>query len=105
MAVIVKDINMPSNCDGCEFCVVDNDYDLAFCSASTHIQWHNLMLVPNNHRHPDCPLIEIPNGVRLIDAQRTKNNIRGEGNSYITKSLLKEWIDAQPVVYEEKPCQ
>lgn len=67
MAVIVKEINMPSNCYNCEFCVTDNDYDLAFCTASTHIQWHHLTLVPHNHCHQDCPLIEIPNGTRLID--------------------------------------
>lgn len=106
MAVIVKEINIPSNCDDCEFCIKDWDYDEAFCSASTHIQWRSLMLIPHNHRHLDCPLIEIPNGVRLIDAYRTKSNIHGEDKGYITKSMLKEWIDVQPVVYEEKElCQ
>lgn len=101
MAVIVKEINMPNNCDECEFCIKDWDYDEAFCSASTHIQWRNLMLIPHNHRHPDCSLIEIPNGVRLIDANKTKDNIHGE-EGHITKSVLKEWIDVQPVIFEEK---
>lgn len=81
MAVIVKEINMPSNCDDCEFCVTDNDYDLAFCTASTHIQWHHLMNIQCNHRHQDCPLIEIPNKARLI-------------------------IDIQPTIFEEEEsCQ
>ena len=33
MAVIVKDINMPSNCNDCEFCIKDYDYDEGFCSS------------------------------------------------------------------------
>ena len=70
MAVIVKEINMPSNCDDCEFCIKDWDYKQGFCSASTHIQWSKLMLVPHDARHQDCPLIEIPKSVRLIDSNR-----------------------------------
>ena len=92
MAVIVKEINMPSNCDDCEFCIKDYDYDEGFCSASTHIQWHNLMNVPRNHRHQDCPLIEIPKSTRLIDAN---NRIKVQsGTTYdwvVGKMSYKEY--------------
>ena len=70
MALIVKELNMPTCCDDCEFCIKDWDYKQGFCSASKHIQWSKLMLIPSDHRHLDCPLIEIPKSVRLIDANR-----------------------------------
>lgn len=115
MAVIVKEINMPSNCDGCEFCVTDDDYDLAFCTASTYIQWHHLTLIPYDHRHSDCPLIEIPNGARLIDGKELKKNIikwmppdpcgveekEFPFETDICVSTLME-IDEAPTIYEEE---
>ena len=99
MAVIVKEINMPSNCDDCEFCIKDWDYDEAFCSASTHIQWRNLMSIPHNHRYQDCPLIEIPKESRLIDAIKMKGTIYG--SNYNAISCVKEWIDAQTAIYDD----
>ena len=92
MAVIVKDINIRSNCDDCEFCIKDWYYDEAFCSASTYIQWHNLILVPHNHRHQDCPLIEIPKSTRLIDANNRIKVQSGTACDWLTgKMSCKEY--------------
>ena len=115
MALIVKELNMPTCCDDCEFCIKDWDYDEAFCSASTYIQWHNLMLVPHNHRHQDCPLIEIAKGARLIDGKELKENIikwlppdpcgveekEFPFETDICVSTLME-IDEAPIIFEEK---
>ena len=116
MAVIVKEINMPSNCDDCEFCIKDWDYKQGFCSASTHIQWSKLMLIPSDRRHSDCPLIEIPNGTRLIDGN---NKIKVQSGTacdwlagkmsykeYSIYEIIKSCNPEIPVFFsEEESCQ
>lgn len=44
-----------------------------------------------------CPLIEIPAGVRLIDANKMRESVKFTGG---TGDLFKEWIDRQPTVIE-----
>lgn len=92
MALIVKELNKPTCCKDCEF------YD-----------------VPCNKRYPDCPLIEIPKGARLIDGKELKENIikwmppdpcgveekEFPFETDICVSMLME-IDEAPVIFEEK---
>lgn len=113
MALIVKELNMPTCCDDCEFCIKDWDYDEAFCSASTHIQWRNLMLVPHNHRHLDCPLIEIPSGSKLVDANELIDKSEWYGERATYNNPMPDGVDAvsvedienTTVIYEEESCQ
>lgn len=51
--------DMPKNCKDCDFCVRDEDYNLAFCAASDYIRWHKIQDILSNKRHQDCPLIEV----------------------------------------------
>lgn len=52
---------------------------------------------------PDwCPLIEIPAGVRLIDANKMRRSVKFTGG---TGDLFKEWIDRQPTVIETEADQ
>ena len=44
-----------------------------------------------------CQLIEIPAGVRLIDANKMRRSVKFTGG---TGDLFKEWIDRQPTVIE-----
>ena len=119
MALIVKELNMPTCCDDCEFCIKDLDYKQGFCSASTHIQWSKLMLIPHNQCHSDCPLVEIPKEARLIDGKELRKKIISwlpsdpcgvEEKEFpfetdICVSTLME-IDDATIIYEEKEsCQ
>lgn len=57
--MIAIDINMPKNCKNCEFCIKDEDYNLAFCAASDYIQWHDIKDIPRDSRYQNCPLMEV----------------------------------------------
>lgn len=52
---------------------------------------------------PDwCQLVEIPAGVRLIDANKMRQSVKFTGG---TGDLFKEWIDRQPTVIETEADQ
>ena len=109
MAFIVKGLNMPTNCDRCEFCIQDFDYFVAFCSASTFIHWNHLQDVQRNKRHPDCPLVEIPSESKLVDANELidKSEWYGERATYNNpmpdgvEAVSVEDIENATVIYEE----
>lgn len=90
MAVIVKGLNKPTCCDDCEL------YD-----------------IPCNKRHPDCPLVEIPSGSKLVDANELidKSEWYGERATYENpmpdgvEAVSVEDIENATVIYEEELCQ
>lgn len=112
MSVIVKGMDLPLGCcyeeyekwyGHTEYCPFCNHDDVPYCILEPNNMVDEELLFIGIDSRPDwCPLIEIPKGLRLIDANKTKKNIRGEDEGHITKSILKEWIDVQPVIFEEK---
>ena len=59
MSIIIPNMDMPESCVDCEFCVIDNDIDCAWCVASKdNIQWDDSSYIPRLNRNQDCPLIE-----------------------------------------------
>lgn len=86
MAVIVKGLNKPTCCDDCEL------YD-----------------IPCNKRYLDCPLVEIPSGSKLVDANELidKSEWYGERATYKNpmpdgvEAVSVEDIENATVIYEE----
>ena len=109
MAFIVKGLNMPTNCDRCEFCIQDFDDLVAFCSAS-NIYWNHISDVSCDKRHPDCTLIEIPKDAKLVDANKLldKSEWYGERATYDNpmpdgeEAVSVESILNAPTIFEEE---
>ena len=109
MSVIVKGICKPIDCDStyyrCPFLDDTDDCKLQDCDPDW--SWEE--------QYKGCPLIEIPEGERLIDARKLKNKVLKwmppdpcgvEGREYpfetdICVSMLME-IDDAPTIFEEE---
>lgn len=88
MSVIVKDVVMPDECMYCEFGMY------GFYGTRCQLRDNGRRIIPmeciDNGTRPDwCPLVEIPEGARLIDAKQLK------------KKVLK-WMPPDPCGVEEK---
>lgn len=84
MSVFVKDIDVPSDCDGC---------------------WHptcNLWLQTDvGKRHKDCPISPMPEKHgRLKDVDAIIEDIRKNSESYFADDFAHEWIERQPTIVE-----
>ena len=99
MSVLIKGIEMPTNCYECEFVDI-----LPTCPCQKMADedfWNNVSLAVEGHK--DCPLVPVPPHGRLIDADRFKERMdficdAGGCLEPVTKSVrefVKHWIDAQ----------
>ena len=59
--VYIKGMEMPKNCDDCDFMEVHGEYGNAECPFGIFIRCAS-------EKNPDCPLIPVPDHGRLIDA-------------------------------------
>lgn len=98
MSVIVKGMEMPKNCDKCGFCIDDYDYLNAFCSASD-IYWSNISDVPCDKCHPACPISEIPEGAKLVDANELLDKSEWYGERATYDNPMPSGEEAVPVRY------
>ena len=77
MSVLIKGMEMPTNCHSCPMCL------MRFCQAADR-ELSEREIKPNAKRPDDCPLVEIPPHGRLIDADR--KHICKQQNSYPVES-------------------
>ena len=91
---VLLNIAMPKTCEVCP-CNDDNWR----CGATKEYFDYDDMC---ERRRADYPLIEIPAGVRLIDANKMRRSVKFTGG---TGDLFKEWIDRQPTVIETEADQ
>lgn len=113
MNLIIRDMEMPDNCEKCPFL----DYEQGFCFASGKKGkdgWYESSLYSGSPdftitRNPKCPLAEVPTPHgRLIDADAFLATIRPclanddyQACTFSTvKKLLIEHIAAAPTVIE-----
>ena len=89
MSIHIKGMETPKCCAKC------------YVSAKACRLWKDVQMRTQN-RHPDCPIEEIPAGVRLIDANKMRQSVKFTGG---TGDLFKEWIDRQPTVIETEGDQ
>jgi len=98
MSVIVKGMGMPENCDVCRFSDWSNlhqttscklkDYEPCFGDFSKDFEWY---------RSEICPLVEIPEGARLIDGNALIDSL----GIYDRDDYCEEIIDDALTVFEE----
>ena len=66
MSILIKGMEMPKSCMNCMFCgFAGADCELDLCQITGNAQKH----IPYS-KMPDCPLAEIPQHGRLIDADK-----------------------------------
>ena len=70
MSVLIKDMNMPKDCSCCFFCFQEED--VMFRDACYCVITGNYIDDPQNI----CPLVEIPEHGRLIDADKMREDLR-----------------------------
>jgi hypothetical protein len=97
MSVIVKDVVMPDECMYCEFGMY------GFYGTRCQLRDNGRRIIPmeciDNGTRPDwCPLVEIPKGARLIDAEALYMDIIHRFD-YCDDFL--EMLDEAPVIFEE----
>lgn len=93
MSVLIKGMEMPQRCKECDLFIE------AACYAKGYRDYRAIM---DTAKPDDCPLEEIPAGVRLIDANKMRRSVKFTGE---TGDLFKEWIDRQPTVIETEADQ
>ena len=91
---VLLNIAMPKTCEVCPC----NDDNWRCGATGEHFDYEDKY----ERRRADCPLIEIPAGVRLIDANKMRRSVKFTGG---TGDLFKEWIDRQPTVIETEADQ
>ena len=64
MSILIKGMEMPTDCDNCSF--FDDRFDYPSCNVTGYSRGYNWN--PRGQRMPDCPIIEVPPHGRLIDA-------------------------------------
>lgn len=98
MSVIVKNMEMPSGCQSCDF----SDDETRFCKAAKEY-------IPMLGKPEFCPLVELlDKHGRLIDADdmerfmsdTVQGNIRQYPYSDTTWDMAFKWIDSRPTIVE-----
>ena len=94
MSVLVKGMEMP---DGCFHCILSFMY---FNGTETVLQCNVLkkLVSDDGSKDPDCPLTEIPQHGRLIDADALIDDVRRHSESYFADDFAHEWVDKAPTV-------
>ena len=74
MSVYIKGMEMPERCYDCPFL----DYEQGYCFATgkkSKLGWYENFIEVGGikTRHPSCPLVEVPEHGRLIDADLMLN--------------------------------
>lgn len=71
MSVLIKGLEMPKGCASCFLKYGSCASIRKRMDVSKGDRW-----CPENYRHPDCPIIEIPQHGRLIDADELMRRIQ-----------------------------
>lgn len=103
MGVYIKGMEMPQNCAECPMC-----YDMMECSVSPLKFWNGRTEIEQfdfcNERHPDCPLVELPEHGDLIDRDTLKRTFCAhcDGYEYETGACVdgdQDCMDAKIIKY------
>ena len=106
MSVLIKGIEMPTNCDECELCtcyVREDGTEESYRCVITFYPIHKF-----DERHEYCPLVKIPQHGRLIDADKLKEEFpHDEDWDYPvnTNSYVVETIDKSPTIIEAEESE
>ena len=68
MSFLIKGMKMPKDCENCP--MLDDNGDYPTCILTWTSQGYNWSSI--GHRMRDCPLVEVPPHVRLVDVDALK---------------------------------
>lgn len=116
MAVIVKGMDIPLGCcyedynGGTGYCPFCDTHDVPYCVLEpSHLVSEELLFIEVDSRPDWCPLVEIPEGVRLIDGNGLYKEVKTECNPYGKPSLefksgtrVMDMINKAQTIYEEE---
>ena len=123
MSVIVKGMDLPLGCcyeeyekwyGHTEYCPFCNHDDVPYCILEPNNMVDEELLFIGIDSRPDwCPLIKIPSGLKLVDANELidKSEWYGERATYNNpmpdgvEAVSVEDIENATVIYEEESCQ
>ena len=63
MSILLKGIEMPTDCDNC--LLFDDRFDYPSCNATGHSRGYNWN--PHGQRMPDCPLADVREDMDMVD--------------------------------------
>ena len=92
MSVIIKGMEMPTNCGECPMIC---EYDLCCITKGGRTI---------NGRPPHCPLIEVPKHGDLIDRDAAKAHFKDEGIRVSKLSVMAVLNNAQVIIKAEPTC-
>ena len=98
MSILIRsNVHLPRSCRKCPF----NGGDWCIASERVRIGKHGNV---NEHRHPDCPLVEIPTPHgRLIDVDKLVwfiDNHIASGKKWVEFETIKDMINSLPTIIE-----
>ena len=91
MSVLIRGMETPTSCYNCDCCVRDSD-EVDYCCLL-------MRDVLSSEREEDCPLVEIPQHGRLIDADELKDG----KFVYATEPYTRGWNDAIEAIIQNAP--
>ena len=110
MSILINGINMPTNCaecgfkincDDCEgyecFCTVLHR-DIGYMPHNSSFLSENAPIVPSDCRLDDCPLIQVPDHGRLIDADAFLDDLLFPSKQF--ELGMRELIGDAPTIIE-----
>lgn len=98
MSVILKGMEMPDECMNCEFGVYG--FNFSHCELKDHGRIISQKCIDNGTRPDWCPLVEIPEGARLIDKRIVKE--RMVPLDFSAQNWISEVdLDLVPTIFEE----
>lgn len=109
MSILIKDMDMPSECEYCPLCRYYPENKRVWCNGTNRILkkvWENPNRTHLGVKKPAwCPLVEIPKGVRLIDANKISSDMddmKVEGEVFVTAvNYVKLIVNDAPTIFEE----
>lgn len=88
MSILIKGMEMPKSCLECRL------YNDPWCMAKNRNQWRTAYnRPPKGERQNDCPLIEVSQHGRLIDADALCKTLRSLAENEYTPKVFANWIE------------
>lgn len=89
--ILIRGIEMPERCDLCPLLTDDGDYDVCYINKKfVPWEWKSKMSMETINPKPDwCPLTELPQHGRLIDAGKLLR-VAWENFDFVPRWMVKE---------------
>ena len=84
MSILIKDMNMPQNCEECDLKVWDEYDNIDYVCPFSEV------IVLNIGRQGSCPLVEVPPHGRLIDADALVKEVEDIAKEFPSDSIGAE---------------